>query len=100
MLNTVLCVLVDMDKCKMLEDQGVCLSWFMALFLVLNALRCSAVLAHKKWSLEMKSGLVVATGKAWPGAGGLPLIQGPLPRRAVFCGGHSVRTRAAAVQMP
>lgn len=100
MLNAVLCVLVDMDKCKMLEGQCVCLSWFMVLFLVLNALHCSAVLAHKKWSLEMKSGLVVAIGKAWPGAGGLPLVQAPLPPRGVFCGGHSVSTRAAVVQMP
>ena len=40
----------------------------------------------------MKGGRVMATGKACPGAGGLPLIRGPLPPGGVFGGGRSVST--------
>ena len=48
----------------------------------------------------MKGGRVMATGTACPGAGGLPLIRGPLQPGGVFGGGHSVSTRAAGVQRP
>ena len=48
----------------------------------------------------MKSGRVMATGKACAGAGGLPLIRGPLQPGDVFGGGHSISTRAAVVQVP